>query len=173
MAYQNNRIYCNSKNIIFFWIIIIFVLKIMNWQHVTDLPKSHCLESISLEIRKRVQNGQISERQKDGLTETNPEEKNPNSVYNGKGSYFFLEEAQIGSNYPISKYGEQKSTGIKMTKEPLIKNLGFPFIHVQNSYLQYLPITNGPRLLSKEPCSWKRSLLWLLGQTIQSEKWLT
>jgi len=33
-----------------------------------------------------------------------------------------------------------------MTKEPLIKNLGFLFIHVQKSYLQYLPTINGPRL---------------------------
>ena len=52
------------------------------------MPKSHCLEPPSLEISRGVQNGQISDQQKDGLTESNPEEKNQNlhSVYNGRGS---------------------------------------------------------------------------------------
>ena len=52
------------------------------------MPKSHCLESPRLEINIGVQNGQISDQHKDGLTESNPEEKNQNlhSVYNGRGS---------------------------------------------------------------------------------------
>ena len=67
--------------------VIIVLLKKMN-QHGTDMPKSHCLESPSLEISRGFQNGQISDQQKDGHTETNPEEKNQNlhTVYNGRGS---------------------------------------------------------------------------------------